>query len=58
MMNFLSPDRKENRQAYLESMDALRLLKLPRHSVFSHDKMNRPGKRRSGKWQKYGRVMK
>ena len=47
-------DRKADRQAYLESVDALRLLKLPWRGVWSHDKMNRPGPRRAGKWLKYG----
>lgn len=54
MMNCLLTDRKENREAHMESVDALRLLKLPRHGLFSHDRINRPGKRRAGKWQKYG----
>lgn len=53
-MNRCPSDRREDRQAYLESKDALRLLKLPWHSVYSHDKMNIPGTRRAGKWAKYG----
>jgi len=47
-------DRRENREAFLDGLEALRLLKLPRHGVYSHDKINRHGKRRAGKWQKYG----
>lgn len=51
-MSFLS-ERREDRQRQREIDEALRLLKLPWHSVFSHDKINHPGKRRAGKWQRY-----
>lgn len=54
-MNFRSKyERMEDRQRQKEIDDALRFLKLPRHSVWSHDKMNRPGPRRAGKWSRYG----
>lgn len=52
-MSFLS-ERREDRQRQKEIDEALRFLKLPWHSVFSHDKINRPGKRRAGKWHRYG----
>lgn len=46
-------ERREDRRRQREIDEALRLLKLPWHSVFSHDKINHPGKRRAGKWQRY-----
>ena len=53
-MSRFRSDRKADRESYLESKDALRLLKLPWHSVWSKDKINHPGTRRAGRWMKYG----